>query len=95
LKAGSLTLAMRSFMTFVVIVPGSTRSIKIQYHKLVCEEETRSPQGPQGASQADFHLLPNSLHKLDAIQGPRICPFQACHFSPAQYDSTVPLGTVI
>ena len=57
---------MGSFITFVAIVFGSALTMKMQYYRMVYEEEA-SFTSALVASLADFHLLPNSLRKLDAV----------------------------
>jgi uncharacterized membrane protein YedE/YeeE len=63
---GLSTLAVGSFITFVAIVFGSALTMKMQYYRMVYEEEA-SFSSALVASLADFHLLPNSLRKLDAV----------------------------
>ena len=63
---GISTLAIGSFITFVAIIFGSALTMKIQYYKMVYEEEAGFFKALV-ASLADFHLLPNSLRKLDAV----------------------------
>ena len=63
---GISTLATGSFLTFVVIVFGSALTMKIQYYKMVYEEEAGFFSALV-ASLADFHLLPNGLRKLDKV----------------------------
>ena len=63
---GLSTLAVGSFITFVAIVFGSALTMKMQYYRMVYEEEASFPT-VLVASLADFHLLPNSLRKLDAV----------------------------
>jgi len=63
---GISTLATGSFITFVAIVFGSALTMKIQYYKMVYEEEAGFFSALV-ASLADFHLLPNSLRKLDKV----------------------------
>jgi len=63
---GLSTLAVGSFITFVAIVFGSALTMKMQYYRMVYEEEA-SFGSALVASLADFHLLPNSLRKLDAV----------------------------
>ena len=63
---GLSTLAVGSFITFVAIVFGSALTMKMQYYRMVYEEEA-SFTSALVASLADFHLLPNSLRKLDAV----------------------------
>jgi len=63
---GISTLAAGSFITFVAIIFGSALTMKIQYYKMVYEEEA-SFFTALVASLADFHLLPNGLRKLDKV----------------------------
>ncbi len=63
---GISTLAVGSFITFVAIVFGSALTMKIQYYKMVYEEEAGF-FSTLVASLADFHLLPNGLRKLDKV----------------------------
>ena len=63
---GISTLAVGSFITFAAIVLGSALTMKIQYYKLVYEEEASFARALV-ASLADLHLLPNGLRKLDKV----------------------------
>jgi len=63
---GISTLAAGSFLTFVAIVFGSALTMKIQYYRMVYEEEAGFFSALV-ASLADFHLLPNGLRKLDKV----------------------------
>ena len=63
---GISTLAVGSFLTFVGIVFGSTLTMKINYYKLVYEDEATFMKALV-ASLADMKLLPNALRKLDAV----------------------------
>ena len=63
---GISTLAVGSFITFVAIVFGSALTMKIQYYRMVYEEEAGFFKALV-ASLADFHLLPNSLRKLEKV----------------------------
>jgi uncharacterized membrane protein YedE/YeeE len=63
---GISTLAVGSFITFVAIVFGSALTMKIQYYKMVYEEEAGFFKALV-ASLADFHLLPDSLRKLEKV----------------------------
>ena len=63
---GISTLAAGSFITFVAIIFGSALTMKIQYYKMVYEEEAGFFRALV-ASLADFHLLPNGLRKLDKV----------------------------
>jgi len=63
---GVSTLALGSFMVFISIVLGSALTMKIQYYKLVYEEEATFMKALVTAL-ADLKLLPNSMRKLDAV----------------------------
>jgi hypothetical protein len=63
---GISTLAAGSFIAFVAIIFGSALTMKIQYYKMVYEEEAGFFKALV-ASLADFHLLPNGLRKLDKV----------------------------
>lgn len=64
--SGASTLAVGSFLTFIAIVLGSAITMKIQYYKIVYEEEASFIKALV-AGLADLKLLPNSLRKLDKI----------------------------
>ena len=63
---GASTLAMGSFLTFFAIVFGSALTMKIQYYKMVYEEEASFGKALV-ASLADMKLLPNGMRKLDKV----------------------------
>jgi uncharacterized membrane protein YedE/YeeE len=63
---GISTLAVGSFITFGAIVLGCALTMKVQYYKLVYEEDA-SLLKALVASLADLHLLPNGLRKLDKV----------------------------
>ncbi len=63
---GASTLAMGSFLTFFAIVFGSALTMKIQFYKMVYEEEASFAK-TLVAGLADMKLLPNSLRKLDKV----------------------------
>jgi uncharacterized membrane protein YedE/YeeE len=63
---GISTLAVGSFITFIAIVIGCALTIKVQYYKLVYEEEASFVKALV-ASLADLHLLPNGLRKLEKV----------------------------
>ena len=63
---GVSTLAVGSFVAFAGIVFGSALTMKIQYYKLVYEEEA-SFFSALTASLADMKLLPGSLRKLEKV----------------------------
>jgi len=64
--SGTSTLAIGSFLAFGGIVLGSAMTMKIQYYKLVYEEEATFIKAFLSA-MADFKLLPNSLRKLENV----------------------------
>ncbi|MEB8434183.1 YeeE/YedE family protein [Cocleimonas sp. KMM 6892] len=63
---GASTLAMGSFLTFFAIVLGSALTMKIQFYKMVYEEEASFGKALV-AGLADMKLLPNSFRKLDKV----------------------------
>ena len=63
---GISTLAMGSFLTFAGIVFGSALTMKIQYYKLVYEEEASFIKALLSAL-VDMKLLPAAMRKLDAV----------------------------
>lgn len=63
---GVSTLALGSFLTVISIVIGSALTMKVQYYKMVYEEEASFAKALV-ASMADLKLLPNSLRKLDKV----------------------------
>ena len=63
---GISTLAMGSFLAFAGIVFGSAMTMKIQYYKMVYEDEASFGKAFVTAL-VDFKLLPGSLRKLEAI----------------------------
>ena len=63
---GVSTLALGSFLVFISIVLGSALTMKIQYYKLVYEEEA-SFMKALITSLVDFKLLPSGMRKLDAV----------------------------
>lgn len=63
---GFSTLALGSMLAFASIVFGSALTMKIQYYKLVYEEEATFPKALV-AALADMRLLPNAMRKLEAI----------------------------
>ena len=63
---GFSTLAIGSLLTFVSIVFGSALTMKIQYYKLVYEDEASFFKALV-TSLVDMRLLPASLRKLDAV----------------------------
>ena len=63
---GTSTLAVGSMIAFAGIVFGSAMTMKIQYYKLVYEEEATFIKALV-ASLCDLRMLPNGLRKLDAV----------------------------
>jgi len=63
---GVSTLAIGSFVTFAAIVLGSALTMKIQYYKMVYEDDATFFKALV-AGLADMRLLPNSLRKLEAV----------------------------
>lgn len=63
---GVSTLALGSFMVFAGIVLGSGMTMKIQYYKMVYEDEATFMKAFI-TGLVDFKLLPASMRKLDAI----------------------------
>ncbi|MBD3670750.1 MAG: YeeE/YedE family protein [Gammaproteobacteria bacterium] len=63
---GVSTLAMGSFIAFFGIVLGSATTMKIQYYKMVYEDEATFGKALVTAL-VDFKLLPGSMRKLEAI----------------------------
>lgn len=63
---GTSTLALGSMIAFAGIVFGSAMTMKIQYYKLVYEEEATFVKALV-ASLCDLRMLPNGLRKLEAV----------------------------
>ena len=63
---GVSTLALGSFLTVISIIIASALTMKVQYYKMVYEEEASFGKALV-ASMADLKLLPNSLRKLDKV----------------------------
>ena len=63
---GVSTLAVGSIITFIAIVLGSALTMKVQYYKLVYEEEA-SFASALVAGLCDMKLLPNGLRQLDKV----------------------------
>ncbi len=63
---GVSTLALGSIITFISIVFGSAMTMKIQYYKLVYEDEASFTKAFITAL-VDMKLLPASMRRLDAI----------------------------
>jgi hypothetical protein len=63
---GVSTLAIGSILTFFSIVFGSALTMKIQYYKMVYEDEASFFKALV-TSLVDMKLLPSSMRKLDAV----------------------------
>jgi len=63
---GVSTLAVGSMITFVAIFLGSALTMKVQYYKMVYEEEATFAKALI-TGLVDLKILPESLRKLDAI----------------------------
>jgi hypothetical protein len=63
---GFSTLAVGSILTFIAIVFGAALTMKIQYYKIVYEDEA-SFFSALVAALADMKLLPGGLRKLDKV----------------------------
>jgi len=63
---GMSTLAVGSILTFISIIFGSALTMKIQYYKLVYEDEASFAKALI-TGLVDMKLLPASMRKLDAI----------------------------
>jgi len=63
---GMSTLALGSILTFISIIFGSALTMKIQYYKIVYEEEASFAKAFI-TSLVDMKLLPASMRKLDAV----------------------------
>ncbi len=63
---GMSTLALGSILTFISIIFGSALTMKIQYYKLVYEDEASFGKAFVSAL-VDMKLLPASMRQLDAI----------------------------
>jgi uncharacterized membrane protein YedE/YeeE len=63
---GISTLAVGSFLTFGAIVLGAALTMKVQYYRMVYEDEASFAKALV-ASLADLKLLPNSLRRLDKV----------------------------
>ena len=64
--SGASTLALGSFVALVSIIFGSALTMKIQYYKIVYEDDASFAKALI-AGLADMKLLPNSLRKLEAV----------------------------
>jgi len=63
---GISTMALGSFLVFISIVFGSALTMKIQYYKLVYEDEATFLKALTTAL-VDMKLLPNGLRQLEAV----------------------------
>ena len=63
---GVSTLAIGSLITFAAIVIGSALTMKVQYYRMVYENEA-SFAGALLSALADMRLLPNGLRKLEKV----------------------------
>lgn len=63
---GISTLAVGSILTFISIVLGSALTMKVQYYKMVYEEEATFIKALV-AGLCDMKLLPDGLRKLDKV----------------------------
>ncbi len=63
---GISTLALGGFLTFIMIVFGAALTMKIQYYKMVYEEEASFGKALV-TSLVDMKLLPAGMRKLEAI----------------------------
>ncbi|MFO7954608.1 YeeE/YedE family protein [Thioalkalivibrio sp.] len=63
---GISTLALGGFLTFIMIVFGAALTMKIQYYKMVYEDEASLGKALV-TSLVDMRLLPGGMRKLEAI----------------------------
>ncbi len=63
---GASTLALGSFVTFAFIVLGAALTMKVEYYRLVYEDQATFGKALV-AGMADLHLLPNRWRRLDAV----------------------------
>ncbi|MDD9886072.1 MAG: YeeE/YedE family protein [Gammaproteobacteria bacterium] len=63
---GASTLALGSFITFAAIVLGAALTMKVQYYKMVYEDDATFA-GALVASLADLRLMPAAWRKLDRV----------------------------
>ena len=64
--AGASTLALGSFITFASIVLGAALTMKVQYYKMLYEEEATFAKA-MVAALADLRLVPGAWRKLDNV----------------------------
>ena len=63
---GASTLAIGSFLTFAMIILGAALTMKVEYYRIVYEDEGSFPK-ILAASLADLHLLPDRWRCLDKV----------------------------
>lgn len=63
---GISTLAIGGFISFLFIVLGATLTMKVQYYKMVYDEEATFLAALQ-TSLVDLHLLPKGMRKLESL----------------------------
>ncbi len=63
---GVSTLALGSFLALASIIIGSALTMKVQYYKMVYEEEASFSKALL-SGMADLHLLPQKMRRLDAV----------------------------
>jgi len=63
---GVSTLALGSYMTLISIIFGSALTMKIEYYRMMYDDEANF-MSALVASLADFHLLPSGMRKLEAV----------------------------
>ena len=63
---GASTLALGSFVTFACIVLGAALTLKVEYYRMIYEQEATFGKALV-ASLADLHLFPDKWRKLDAV----------------------------
>ncbi|WP_455380625.1 YeeE/YedE family protein [Acidihalobacter prosperus] len=63
---GVSTLALGSYMTLISIIFGSALTMKIEYYRMIYDDEANF-MSALVASLADFHLLPSRMRKLEAV----------------------------
>ncbi len=64
--SGASTLAIGAFLTMISIMLGSALTMKIQFYKMVYEEEASFGKALV-AGMADLKLLPSALRRLDPV----------------------------
>jgi hypothetical protein len=63
---GVSTLAVGSFITLISIVFGSALTMKVQYYKMVYEDDATFAKALV-TSLVDMKLLPGGMRKLEAV----------------------------